>query len=56
VNALATDPSLDVAKEAQLSFEQNVGRHFLLFDVEAVQTWWKTQRAITPSSPAATGN
>jgi hypothetical protein len=56
VNALATDPSLDVAKEAQLSFEQNVSRHFLLFDVEAVQTWWKTQRAITPSSPAATGN
>jgi hypothetical protein len=52
VKALVNDPSLDVAKEAQLSFEQNVGRHFLLFDVEGVQTWWKTQRAVLPAANA----
>jgi hypothetical protein len=58
VKALVNDPSLDVAKEAQLSFEQNVGRNFLLFDVEGVQTWWKTQRAVLPSASAtpAAGN
>lgn len=56
VNALVCDPSLDVAKEAQLSFEQNVGRHFLLFDVEAVKTWWQTQRAVSPPAAPASGN
>lgn len=43
VTTLKDDPSLDVAKEAQLSLEQNVGRRFLLFDAPAIDAWWSAQ-------------
>jgi hypothetical protein len=45
VTTLKNDPSLDVAKEAQLSLEQNVGRRFLLFDAPAIEAWWAAQSA-----------
>lgn len=43
LRTLKEDPNLDVAKEAQLSFEQNVGRHFLLFDIASIDAWWRSQ-------------
>lgn len=43
MKAIKEDPVLDVAKEAQLSLEQNVDRKFLLLDVPAIDEWWKTQ-------------
>lgn len=43
LRALKEDPNLDVAKEAQLSFEQNVGRSFLLFDIPGIDAWWRSQ-------------
>jgi hypothetical protein len=51
VKALLHDPNLDVAKEAQLSFEQNVGRNFMLFDLPGVESWWQTHTAVR-SDPA----
>ncbi len=45
LQALKEDPNLDVAKEAQLSFEQNSGRHFLLFDIPSIDSWWRAQIA-----------
>ncbi len=45
LRVLKEDPNLDVAKEAQLSFEQNVGRHFLLFDIAGIDAWWRSQTA-----------
>lgn len=49
-HAVASDPSLDVAKEAQLSFEQNVGHKFLLFDFAGISKWWQTQLAVRPEA------
>ena len=43
IKAIKEDPVLDVAKEAQLSLEQNVDRKFLLLDIPAIDEWWKTQ-------------
>ncbi|MCB1224183.1 MAG: hypothetical protein KDK99_00100 [Verrucomicrobiales bacterium] len=51
IDALKNDPSLDVAKEAQLSFEQTLGRRFRLFDIPAIESWWQTQVALR-SGPA----
>jgi hypothetical protein len=51
VDAFTNDPSLDVAKEAQLSIEQNVGRKFLLFDFAGVSKWWQTQLAVRSEAP-----
>ncbi len=48
LKALKEDANLDVAKEAQLSFEQNVGRNFLLFDITAIDTWWRAQMSGGP--------
>lgn len=42
--ALETDPSLDVAKQAQTTFEKRVGRRFRLFDIPSIQAWWKAQK------------
>lgn len=43
LKVMKEDPVLDVAKEAQLSFEMNMGRRFRLFDVPAIEAWWLTQ-------------
>lgn len=52
VKAMKEDPSLDVAKEAQLSFQQNMGRNFLLFDLAAIESWWETQTVLRPADEA----
>ena len=49
VAALRDDPNLDVAKEAQLSFEGTFGRRFLLFDVSGIEAWWQTQATVRSS-------
>lgn len=43
IKAIKDDPVLDVAKEAQLSLEQNIDRKFLLLDIPAIDEWWKSQ-------------
>ena len=43
IKAMKEDPVLDVAKEAQLSLEQNIDRKFLLLDMPAIDEWWKSQ-------------
>lgn len=48
--AIKNDPSLDVAKEAQLSFQQNMGRNFLLYDLPAIESWWATQTIHRPGA------
>lgn len=37
------DPSLDVVKQAQTSFERRVGQRFRLFDIPSIDAWWATQ-------------
>lgn len=44
VKAVKTDVVLDVAKEAQLSLEQNIDRKFLLLDIPAIDEWVKSQQ------------
>ena len=39
---------LDVAKEAQFSFEQNANRSFLLFDLSAIESRWSEQKDMNP--------
>lgn len=58
LQALKEDPNLDVAKEAQLSLEQNVGRNFLLFDIAGVDNWWREQMKSgqAKETPAPSGN
>lgn len=46
IKVIKDDPSLDVAKEAQLSFEQNTEHTFRLFDIPAIDAWWKTQTSL----------
>ena len=43
IKAIKEDPVLDVAKEAQLSLEQNIDRKFLLLDIPSLDEWWKSQ-------------
>lgn len=43
LKALKDDPSLDVAKQAQTTFEKRVGRKFRLFDLPTIEAWWQTQ-------------
>ncbi|HYF34454.1 MAG TPA: hypothetical protein VD994_04115 [Prosthecobacter sp.] len=45
LKVIKEDPSLDVAKQAQTSFERRVGRRFRLFDIPALEAWWQTQGA-----------
>lgn len=54
LKVMKEDPVLDVAKEAQLSFEMNMGRRFRLFDVPAIEAWWLTQ-VNRKNEPAAKG-
>lgn len=43
LKALKEDPMLDVAKQAQITFENRVGRKFRLFDMPAIEAWWQAQ-------------
>lgn len=43
LKALQQDPMLDVAKQAQITFENRVGRKFRLFDIPAIEAWWQAQ-------------
>ncbi|MEQ1750468.1 MAG: hypothetical protein ABL974_13660 [Prosthecobacter sp.] len=45
LKAIKEDPSLDVAKQAQTTFEKRVGRKFRLFDIPTIDAWWETQKA-----------
>jgi hypothetical protein len=51
LKALKEDPSLDVAKQAQTTFERRVGRRFRLFDIPAIEAWWEAQGAAKPAVP-----
>lgn len=44
LKAIKEDPSLDVAKQAQTTFEKRVGRKFRLFDIPTIEAWWETQK------------
>lgn len=37
------DPSLDVVKQAQTSFEKRVSQRFRLFDIPSIDAWWAAQ-------------
>lgn len=43
IKAVKEDPSLEVAKHAQLALEQRVKRRFRIFDIPAIEEWLKTQ-------------
>jgi hypothetical protein len=45
IEAVKADPSLEVAKHAQISLEQRIQRRFRLFDIPAIEAWQKEQRA-----------
>lgn len=51
IKSIREDPVLDVAKEAQLSFEQNMNRKFLLLDLPAIEGWWESQTTGVRSEP-----
>jgi len=48
LKVLQDDPMLDVAKQAQITFENRVGRKFRLFDIPAIQAWWQAQSTAQP--------
>jgi hypothetical protein len=43
IKVIKEDPSLDVAKHAQICLEQRVGRRFRMFDIPAIEAWWAAQ-------------
>lgn len=43
IKAIKDDPSLDVAKHAQLALEQRIKKRFRLFDIPAIEEWFKSQ-------------
>jgi hypothetical protein len=43
IQAIKEDPSLDVAKHAQLALEQRIKRRFRLFDIPMIEEWSKSQ-------------
>ena len=43
IKAIKEDPSLDVAKHAQLALEQRIKKRFRFFDIPAIEEWFKTQ-------------
>ncbi len=43
IKAIKDDPSLDVAKHAQLALEQRVKKRFRIFDILAIEEWFKSQ-------------
>ncbi|MFM7605028.1 MAG: hypothetical protein ACKO8Z_07490, partial [Prosthecobacter sp.] len=46
IKAIKNDPSLEVAKHAQISLEQRIQRRFRLFDIPAIEAWEKEQQAV----------
>lgn len=46
IHAIKKDPSLEVAKHAQISLEQRIQRRFRLFDIPAIEVWEKEQQAV----------
>lgn len=49
LRVLKEDPMLDVAKQAQITFEKRVGRKFRLFDIPAIESWWQAQGGDKPA-------
>ena len=49
IEAIKGDPSLEVAKHAQIALEQRIQRRFRLFDIPAIEAWQKEQQ--TPQLP-----
>lgn len=45
LKAIKDDPSLDVVKQAQTTFEKRVGQRFRLFDIPSIEAWWAAQKA-----------
>jgi len=43
IKAIKEDPSLEVAKHAQLALEQRVKKRFRIFDIPAIEDWLKSQ-------------
>lgn len=43
IKAIKEDPSLEVAKHAQLALEQRVKKRFRIFDIPAIEEWFKSQ-------------
>lgn len=43
IKAIKEDPSLDVAKHAQLALEQRIKKRFRLFDIPAIDEWFQSQ-------------
>lgn len=41
IKAIKADPSLEVAKHAQLALEQRIKKRFRLFDIPAIEAWSK---------------
>ncbi|MBK8095235.1 MAG: hypothetical protein IPK32_25505 [Verrucomicrobiaceae bacterium] len=54
IAAMHADPSLDVAKHAQICFEQRTQRRFRSFDLPAIDAWWEQQhqKPATEKKPA----
>lgn len=44
IAAIKGDPSLEVAKHAQIALEQRIQRRFRLFDIPAIEAWQKEQQ------------
>lgn len=44
LKVIKEDPSLDVAKQAQTTFEKRVGQRFRLFDIPSMEAWWDSQK------------
>lgn len=43
IKAIQQDPSLEVAKHAQLALEQRIKKRFRIFDIPAIEEWSKSQ-------------
>lgn len=43
IKAIKEDPSLEVAKHAQLALEQRIKKRFRIFDIPAIEEWFKSQ-------------
>lgn len=43
IEAIKNDPSLEVAKHAQIALEQRIKRRFRIFDIPAIDAWWQSQ-------------
>jgi len=43
IEAIKKDPSLEVAKHAQIALEQRIKRRFRIFDIPAIDAWWQSQ-------------